>query len=65
MDMLEPAPKPEGKLRTVTRAIWALPFVKKLVVVALIAAMAKLGVVVSPEVAAGMIAVADTVEAAL
>lgn len=60
-----PAPKQEGKLRTVGRAVWALPFVKKLLVVALVAALAKGGVSISPEVASGMLSVADAIDGAL
>ncbi len=64
-NMFEPAPEPEGKLRTVTRAIWALPAVKKLAVLVTVAALAKLGIAISPEVAAGLLTVADAVEAGL
>lgn len=60
-----PAQKPEGKLRTVARAVWALPFVKKLMVIAIIAAFAKAGVAISPEFAGGIMSVADAVEAGL
>ena len=57
--------KSRGRLRTVASAVWALPFVKKLVVVALIAGMAKAGVAISPEVAGGIISVADAIDGAL
>lgn len=63
--MSAPRSDRNGKLRTVARAIWALPFVKKLVVLAVIAGMAKLGIVVSPEIAAGMVSVADALDGAL
>lgn len=63
--MSAPHPDRNGKLRTVARAIWALPFVKKLVIVALVAAMAKAGVAISPEVAGGIISVADAIDGAL
>lgn len=55
----------KARLRNVAQAVWKLPFIKKIIVVALVAAMAKVGVSISPEVASGILAVADAIDGAL
>lgn len=55
----------KARLRNVAQAVWKLPFVKKLLVVALVAALAKVGVSISPEVASEMLSVADAIDGAL
>ncbi len=55
----------KARLRNVAQAVWKLPIIKKIIVVALVAALAKVGVSISPEVAGGIIEVADTIDGVL